>query len=151
MEDSSSNSSSDSCSSNMSTRRDDRVVMCSLAKRRLALKSRGFDSLSLRHSHWESAAERSATCLESRGGVKSQGFDSSTLRHMSLCRSGNGLVCKTKFTGSIPVGDSNQNHTWVAANKTITWEHCGRCGIIRRTDGHNSKICKGAPRIGPRG
>lgn len=44
----------------------------------------------------------------------------------------------------------DEPHNWVPPKGPISWEHCGRCGIVKRTDGKNSKVCKGTPRIGPR-
>jgi len=45
---------------------------------------------------------------------------------------------------------ASMDHDWGLPHGPVTWDHCHRCGIIKRADGKNSKVCKGAPRIGPR-
>lgn len=42
---------------------------------------------------------------------------------------------------------SEDQHTWVAGNDVIRWPHCRVCGVIKRADGQNRPMCRGAPRI----
>lgn len=40
-----------------------------------------------------------------------------------------------------------RSHLWTSPNQIVKWEHCGTCGVIKRTDGLNGP-CKGtAPRV----
>ncbi len=38
-------------------------------------------------------------------------------------------------------------HRWVDATPLVRWPHCSTCGTIKRLDGRNSKVCKGAPKV----
>lgn len=40
-----------------------------------------------------------------------------------------------------------REHRWVDPTPLVRWRHCGDCGVIKRTDGLNSKVCKGPPKI----
>lgn len=35
-------------------------------------------------------------------------------------------------------------HKWTEPTKTVQWEHCGVCGIVRRADRKNKPECPGA-------
>ena len=56
-------------------------------------------------------------------------------------------LCKTMAPAINTARAVLSPHRWVEATPLVRWPHCGECGVIKRADGRNSKVCKGTPSI----
>lgn len=56
------------------------------------------------------------------------------------------LVVKSGGDNAVPVP-----HEWVGPRGPVKWNHCSRCGVIRRADGANAdNVCRGPVKVSVR-